>query len=133
MSENKSNTYTQTGANSQQIGTQNNYYSISNPSVKIELKEPYKIYIFELLKNEQIKDILFTAFLPLIIFTVLISISIENLNLFNFLQVLLSFYIILGIVLFSFNYYQMLKASFKSTFKKIDYKNYILIDKKKLK
>ena len=132
MSENKSNTYTQTGANSQQIGTQNNYYSISNPSVKIELKEPYKIYIFELLKNEQIKDILFTAFLPLIIFTVLISISIENLNLFKFIQVLLSFYIILVIVLFSFNYYQMLKASFKSTFKKIDYKNYILIDKKKV-
>ncbi|WP_151944039.1 hypothetical protein, partial [Aliarcobacter butzleri] len=92
MLKKESNIYTQTGANSQQIGTQNNYYSISNPSVKIELKEPYKIYIFELLKNEQIKDILFTAFLPLIIFNVLISISIENLNLFKFLQVLLSFY-----------------------------------------
>ena len=109
-----------------------NYYSISNPSVKIELKEPYKIYIFELIRNEQVKDILFIAFLPLIILTIFISFSVESLNLFKFLQMLLGFYIILAICLFSLNFYQMLKASFKATFKKIDYKNYILIDKEKI-
>ncbi len=133
MLENKSNIYTQTGANSQQIGTQNNYYSISNPSVKIELKEPYKIYIFELIKNEQVKNILFIAFVPLIILTIIMSFSVESLNLFKFLQILLGYYIILAIGLFSFNFYQMVKASFKATFKKIDYKNYILIDKTKVK
>ncbi|MCG3714187.1 hypothetical protein L5F64_01235 [Aliarcobacter butzleri] len=132
MIKKESNIYTQTGANSQQIGTQNNYYSISNPSVKIELKEPYKIYIFELLKNEQIKDILFIAILPFFILTIFISFGIESLNLFKFIQVFLAFYIILGILLFSSNYYKMFKAFLKSTLKKIDYKNYILIDKKKV-
>ncbi|MCT7616676.1 hypothetical protein N5U05_02890 [Aliarcobacter butzleri] len=132
MIKKESNIYTQTGANSQQIGTQNNYYSISNPSVKIELKEPYKIYIFELLKNEQIKDILFIAILPFFILTIFISFSVESLNLFKFIQVFLAFYIILGILLFSSNYYKMFKAFLKSTLKKIDYKNYILIDKKKV-
>ena len=130
MRENKSNIYTQTGASSQQIGTQNNYFSVSNPSVKIELKEPYKIYIFELIKNEHVKDILFMAYLPLIILTIFISFYIDNPNLFKFLQMLLCSYIILIIVLFSFNYCKIIYYSYIEY--KIDYKNYILIDEEKI-
>lgn len=131
MSENKSNIYTQTGANSQQIGTQNNYFSVSNPSVKIELKEPYKIYIFNMFKNEEIITILFIALFPLLIFTCIVLWDIKA-SLYQFLQQLLTFYICLCIGLFLFNSIQMFIASFKSTFKKIDYKNYILIDKEKI-
>ncbi len=130
MLENKSNIYTQTGANSQQIGTQNNYYSISNPSVKIELKEPYKIYIFNMFKNEEIKTILFIAYLPFILLTIFISFYIDSPNLFKFLQMLLVFYIILVMVLFSFNYCKIIYYSYIEY--KIDYKNYILIDKEKI-
>ena len=131
MSENKSNNYIQTGTNSQQIGAQNNYLYVSNPSVKIELKEPYKIYIFNMFKNEEIKTILFMALFPLLIFTSIVLWDIK-VSLYQFLQHLLTSYICLCIGLFLFNSIQMFIASLKSIFKKIDYKNYILIDKEKI-
>ena len=112
------------------IENQNNYYSISNPSVKIELKEPYKIYIFKLLKNEQVKDILFIAYLPLILLTIFISFYNDSPNLFKFLQMILESYIILAMVLFSLNYCKIIYYSYIEY--KIDYKNYILIDKEKI-
>ncbi len=112
------------------IENQNNYYSISNPSVKIELKEPYKIYIFKLLKNEQVKDILFIAYLPSILLTIFISFYNDSPNLFKFLQMILESYIILAMVLFSLNYCKIIYYSYIEY--KIDYKNYILIDKEKI-
>lgn len=118
------------GAN---IVKQNNYYSISNPKIKIELKEAKKIYFFELLKNENIKNILFIAFLPLLLLAIVISIDIENLNIYKFIQILLTFYIILGICLFTFNFFYMLYWSFKGFINKTNkYKNYILIKKEKI-
>ena len=118
------------GAN---IVNQNNYYSISNPKIKIELKKAKKIYFFELLKNENIKNILFIAFLPLSLLTIVVSIDIENLNIYKFLQILLTFYIILGISLFTFNFFYMLYWSFKGFINKTNkYKNYILIKKEKI-
>ena len=112
------------------IGQKNNYFPISNPSVKIELKEPYKIYIFELIKNEQVKDILFIAYLPLILLTIFISFYNDSPNLFKFLQMILESYIILAMVLFSLNYCKIIYYSYIEY--KIDYKNYILIDKEKI-
>lgn len=112
------------------IGQKNNYFPISNPSVKIELKEPYKIYIFKLLKNEQVKDILFIAYLPLILLTIFISFYNDSPNLFKFLQMILESYIILAMVLFSLNYCKIIYYSYIEY--KIDYKNYILIDKEKI-
>lgn len=118
------------GAN---IVNQNNYYSISNPKIKIELKEAKKIYFFELLKNENIKNILFIASLPLLLLTIEVSFDIENLNIYKFLQILLTFYIVLGICLFTFNFFCMVYWSFKGFINKTNkYKNYILIKKEKI-
>lgn len=126
------NSFSQTGVNSQQVGTQNNHYTISNPRIKIELKEAYKIYIFNMLKNEEIKTILFLAFIPISIFTFIVSVGNESLNLYKVLLIFSSFYIILGICLFIFNYSQIIYASYIATFKRDNYKNYILIDKERI-
>ena len=118
------------GAN---IGNQNNYYSISNPKVKIQLNKAKKIYIFDLLKNENIKNILFIFFLPLSILTFVVSFSIPNLNLYKFLQTLLTFYMVLGIILFTFNYICMIYWSLKGLINKSNkYSNYILLDSERI-
>lgn len=109
-----------------------NYYSISNPNIKIELKEPYKIYIFNLIKNEQIKYILLISCLPIFSFSMILLYTVTDPNLYKFLKIFLGSYIILGILLFLLNYFQIVMASLKASFKKIDYKNYILIDKEKI-
>lgn len=115
------------GAN---IKNLNNYYPIFNPKIQIELKNPQKIYFFKLLKNENIKKILFITFLPLSIFIV---VAIQNLNIYKFLQILLASYIILGICLFIFNFLYMFYCSFKGLINKTNkYNNYILIDKEKI-
>lgn len=115
-----------------QNGNIYNYYSISNPNVKIELKEPYKIYIFNLIKNEQIKNILLISCLPIFSFSMIIFYTVTDPNLYKFLKIFVGSYIILGIFLFLSNYFQIVMASLKASLKKIDYKNYILIDKEKI-